>query len=225
MGRPSQLDIEFTPLESGDRLRFEKEARYAGYRFVAGVDEAGRGPLAGPVVASAVILDPDASIDGLDDSKVLTPLQRDSLFERIRKTAVAVGVGVVQADRIDRINILRATLEGMRLAVERLSVKADFALIDGNQRAPLDIGQKVIVGGDALCPSISAASIVAKVVRDRLMAYYHTKFPLYNFLSNKGYATLEHRNAIARHGVCPIHRRTFQCVKEFVNVSGSPTCF
>lgn len=203
-------------------MLFEKEALSAGYRYVAGVDEAGRGPLAGPVVAGAVILDLERVVDGLDDSKKLAPSLRESLFDRIRKTSIAIGVGVVQPGRIDQVNILRATLECMRIAVERLPVRADFALVDGNQRAPLDIGQKTIVSGDALCPSISAASIVAKVVRDRLMAYYHTKFPLYNFLSNKGYGTREHKSAIARHGVCPIHRKSFHGVKEFVTISNDP---
>lgn len=224
MGRPRQLDIEFIPEGARDPLFYENEALRAGYGFVAGVDEAGRGPLAGPVVASAVILNLDNMIEGLDDSKKLAPARREFLFDRIRKNSIAVGVGVVQSDFIDRVNILEAAMQCMRIAVERLSVKADFALIDGNRKPPLKIGQRTIVSGDALCPSISAASIVAKVVRDRLMAYYHAKFPQYDFLSHKGYATRGHRDAIVRHGVCPIHRKSFHGVKEFVNVSENSLC-
>ena len=186
---------------------------------MAGVDEAGRGPLAGPVVAAAVILDRENTPEGLDDSKRLSPDRRDRLFVEIREKALAVGVGIVGQEEIDRVNILNATLQAMALAVRRLSLSPDFLLVDGNIKAPVNVHQKTIVGGDRLSPSISAASIVAKVIRDRKMIYYHGKFPLYNFRSNKGYGTREHCEAIARYGCSPLHRKTFRRVREFVESS------
>ena len=202
--------------DSEDRLNFEKGAWSKGYRFVAGVDEVGRGPLAGPVVAAAVILDPCNLVTDADDSKILTERQRQRLFNKIRKTALGIGVGMLDHKEIDRLNIFNATLRAMRMAVNRLRPVPDLLLVDGNAAIPVDLPQKTIVDGDARSLCIAAASIVAKVIRDKAMTCYHKKFPHYNFISNKGYSTREHREAIALHGCCPIHRKTFRGVKEFV---------
>ena len=218
MTDPRQLHLPLKRQASSpqDPFHYEREAAERGFRAPAGVDEAGRGPLAGPVVAAAVILDRENVPEGLDDSKVLSPDRRDQLFTEIRKKALAVGVGIVGQDEIDRVNILNATLQAMKLAISRLSTSPDFLLVDGITRVPVNIHQITIVGGDRMSPSISAASIVAKVIRDRKMVYYHKKFPIYNFRSNKGYGTREHCEAIARYGCCPLHRKTFRRVREFV---------
>ncbi len=207
----------FPEMETADRLWHEKEAWGKGCLFVAGVDEAGRGPLAGPVVAAAVILDPERPVEGLDDSKRLSPKTRDRLFLLLRRNARSIGVGIVDHARIDEVNILNASLEAMKRAVSRLG-RCDFLLVDGTFPVPITVPQKTIIRGDSLSLSVSAASIVAKVVRDRKMAYYHCKYPDYNFLSNKGYGTSEHLDAIARHGICPIHRTTFSGVKEHASL-------
>jgi ribonuclease HII len=188
---------------------YESSARQRGYRSIAGVDEAGRGPLAGPVVAAAVILHPDCRHSDINDSKKLTPAKRDRLYETIRADALAVGVGVVEAHVIDRVNILQATLLAMRDAVAELSPPPDYVLIDGRNRINLALPQETIIGGDGKSLSIAAASIVAKVSRDRIMQIYHRQFPQYNFLKNKGYGTEEHRDAIRRCGRCKIHRISF----------------
>jgi ribonuclease HII len=182
--------------------------------LVAGVDEAGRGPLAGPVVVAAVILDPTRPIDGLDDSKRLDERCREALFPLIRQRALAWSVVEVPADEIDRINILQATLLGMRRAVETLSVLPGLALVDGNRLPALPCAARAIVGGDGLEPAISAASIVAKVTRDRLMCEWHLRYPRYGFDRHKGYATPEHLRMLARFGPCEIHRRSFAPVRE-----------
>lgn len=178
----------------------------------AGVDEAGRGPLAGPVVAAAVILQEGFDISGLDDSKKLTHAQRAALLDRITSSALAFAIGIVHHEEIDRINILRASLRAMEIAVSKLDRKPDFLLIDGNQRTSLLIPQETVVKGDSRCCSIAAASIVAKVRRDELMNEYHELYPQYNFRSHKGYPTREHLEAIRRYGPCPIHRRSFRGV-------------
>jgi ribonuclease HII len=196
--------------------RFETRVRRSGYAIIAGIDEAGRGPLAGPVVAAAVILPPDYRHPEINDSKQLTPKKRDRLYEVIRADALAVGLGVVEAPVIDRINILQATLKAMRDAVMELSIPPDYLLIDGKNRIPVQVPQEPIIGGDARSISIAAASIIAKVSRDRIMEIYHRQFPQYNFLKNKGYGTGEHRDAIARCGRCKIHRLSFT-VKSFLN--------
>ncbi|MBP7764684.1 MAG: ribonuclease HII [Deltaproteobacteria bacterium] len=188
---------------------FEKLANGEGYRRIAGVDEAGRGPLAGPVVAAAVIFPPDYANSAINDSKKLSARKRDELYKVIAQEAVAVGVGVADADVIDRINILRASLQAMREAVLELSSAPDFLLVDGLNTIPLDLPQKAIVKGDARSVSIAAASIVAKVSRDRIMEIYHRQFPQYNFLQNKGYGTAEHRRILEEIGMCKIHRRSF----------------
>jgi len=188
---------------------FEKIAYQEGYQLVAGIDEAGRGPLAGPVVAAAVILPPDYVNIEINDSKQLSAGKREELYEIINKEAVAIGMMVVDADTIDRVNILQATLQAMRDAVLELPTSPDFLLIDGNQRVPILTPQKPIVKGDSLSISIAAASIIAKVSRDRIMEMYHRQFPQYNFQQNKGYGTKEHLDAIKQFGICKIHRKSF----------------
>ena len=194
---------------------FEKIAYQEGYQVIAGVDEAGRGPLAGPVVAAAVILPPDYVNSEINDSKQLTALKRDELFEIIHREAVAIGTGIVDTDVIDNLNILQATLQAMREAVLELSTSPDFILIDGLHKIPLITPQKPVVKGDSLSISIAAASIIAKVSRDRIMEMYHRQFPQYNFRQNKGYGTKEHIDAIKKVGICPIHRVSF--TKNFIN--------
>jgi ribonuclease HII len=196
--------------------QFECSARQSGYRMIAGIDEAGRGPLAGPVVAAAVILPPDYRHPEINDSKQLTPGKRERLHEVIKADAIAVGLGVVEAFVIDRMNILQATLMAMREAVIDLSLPPDYLLVDGKNRIDVRTPQETIVRGDARSISVAAASIIAKVSRDRIMEIYHRQFPQYNFLKNKGYGTSEHREAILRCGPCKIHRLSFT-VKSSVN--------
>jgi ribonuclease HII len=185
---------------------------WANGKTPAGVDEAGRGPLAGPVVAAAVILPESFTIVGLDDSKKLTHLQRVKILDLIITYAVDLAVGIVDHEAIDSINILRASLRAMEIAVNNLGRKPDFLLIDGNQRTSLLIPQETVIRGDSRCCSIAAASIVAKVRRDEIMDEYHELYPEYNFRSHKGYPTKEHLEAIRKHGPCPIHRRSFRGV-------------
>lgn len=203
---------------SPDMGRYEAEARLKGYRTVAGLDEVGRGPLAGPVVSAAVVLPPDFSDATVTDSKKLSPAKRNRLYETIYSKAVAVGIGIVDAHEIDRINILQAALLSMRLAVKRVSPRPDYLLIDGIYRITSKIPQQPLKKGDASSYSIAAASIVAKVTRDRLMAVYDAVYPQFGFAKHKGYPTRSHREAIQRYGCCPIHRRSFAGVKEYVSV-------
>jgi len=198
---------------TSDLWVFEQAQRIKGYTKIAGVDEAGRGPLAGPVVSAAVILPPtfDAPVN---DSKQLTPRQRERLYELIYAEADAVGVGIVDAADIDQINILQASRLSMAMAVSKLDPSPDFLLIDGRHDIPAEQPQAAIVKGDARSISIAAASIVAKVSRDRIMCHYHDQFPQFGFDRHKGYPTKAHREAIALHGPCSIHRRTFRGVKE-----------
>ncbi len=195
-----------------DMRLYERDAHRKGFRLVCGIDEAGRGPLAGPVVAAAVILSKSVRFPGINDSKKLTPKQRDHFFEKIQARALAVGIGVVDNSEIDRINILRATFRAMAAAVSQLPVAPDFLLIDGPYKLPLPIGQKGIPRGDSLSISIAAASIIAKVHRDRLMCRFHEEFPQYGFDSHKGYGTARHYEALRTHGPCPLHRLTFKTV-------------
>jgi ribonuclease HII len=204
----------FGELSRSTMLEFEEMAARRGYRLVAGVDEAGRGPLAGPVVAAAVILHPAKPIAGVTDSKKLTEAKRESLFTPIMEQSLAVGVGVADHLLIDRINILQATLQAMRQAIESLTVPPDYLLIDGISTIPMSIPQKTIKKGDGASLSIAAASIIAKVTRDRLMVEFDRQFPGYGFAGHKGYGCAEHLAAIARLGPSPIHRRTFRGVKE-----------
>jgi ribonuclease HII len=188
---------------------FEKIARQDGYQLVAGVDEAGRGPLAGPVVAAAVIFPPDYVNAEINDSKKLSAAKREKLYEIIEKDSLAIGMRVVDADVIDNVNILQASLQAMRDAVLELSASPDFLLVDGLHRIPIITPQKPLVKGDSLSVSIAAASIIAKVTRDRIMEMYHRQFPQYNFQQNKGYGTKEHLDAIRQFGICKIHRKSF----------------
>ena len=189
----------------------EDELRAAG-RTVAGVDEAGRGCLAGPVAAGAVILDPGRPVRGLRDSKKLTEKRREELFEEIREKSAAWSVAMTGPGEIDRTNILRAALRAMEKAVEGLSVAPDLVLVDGNARISIAVEQKTVVGGDDRCASIAAASIVAKVTRDRLMKELETEYPGYGFSRHKGYPSKEHRESLRRLGPCPIHRKSFNGV-------------
>ncbi|MBE0558419.1 MAG: ribonuclease HII [Proteobacteria bacterium] len=191
-------------------VSFERDARGQGYQRVAGIDEAGRGPLAGPVIAAAVILPVDYEDPEINDSKELTPRQRERLHDVIQRDAVAVGIGVVEAQVIDAVNILRATLAAMKEAVLGLVPHPDYLLIDGLYGISLAIPQKTIVRGDGRSISVASASIVAKVSRDRIMEMYHRQFPQYNFVKNKGYGTREHREEIAKYGSCKIHRSSFR---------------
>ena len=181
-------------------------------KLPAGVDEAGRGPLAGPVVAAAVILPKECEIPGLNDSKKLSHQKREFLFEQIKTLAVSIGVGIVEPEEIDRLNILRAALLAMEIAVKNLNPKPDSLLIDGNTRTSLLVPQETIIKGDSICYSIAAASIIAKVTRDSIMDNYHDTYPQYNFRRHKGYPTKEHLEAIRIYGPCPIHRKTFRGV-------------
>ncbi len=187
----------------------EKQAISEGYNVICGVDEAGRGPLCGPVCAAAVILPVDCEIEGINDSKKLSEKKREQLFDIIKEKAVAYSIYMVDASVIDEINILQATFLAMRTAVENLSVKPDMALIDGNGKPGLAIAERTVVKGDAKSVSIAAASILAKVTRDRYMLEADKKYPEYFFAKHKGYGTKLHYEAIAEHGICPEHRRTF----------------
>jgi ribonuclease HII len=189
---------------------FERSAFQRGYKAIAGVDEAGRGPLAGPVVAAAVILPQGYRNPEINDSKQLSLKKRESLYQSIKQDAVAIGLGVVESPVIDEVNIFRASLIAMRDAVLDLSVTADYLLIDGRSRIPLDTPQEPIVKGDTLSISVASASIIAKVSRDLIMDIYHRQFPQYNFGKNKGYGTGEHRAAIRKYGLCKIHRKSFR---------------
>ena len=192
----------------------ELDALRKGARLVCGIDEAGRGPWAGPVVAAAVVLDPGDIPAGLDDSKKLTDAQREALMEPILRTA-RVGIGIAEAEQIDRDNILQATLWAMARALDAIG-GADLALIDGNRAPLLPCPAKTIVKGDSRSLSIAAASIVAKVTRDRIMAGHDATYPLYGFARHKGYGTAFHRQALLRHGPTPLHRRSFAPIKALL---------
>ncbi|HEY5523356.1 MAG TPA: ribonuclease HII [Desulfuromonadaceae bacterium] len=204
-----------------DTLQFEKTVYRNGFTYVAGIDEAGRGPLAGPVMAAAVILPVGLSINGVDDSKKLTPDKREKLFEIIMAQALSVGVGIMSPAEIDRINILQATRRAMLAAVQQLSPQPDYLLIDGISSIDSAVPQKTIKKGDSLSLSIAAASIIAKVTRDRLMIEMDLKYPGYGFAGHKGYGSAAHMDAIRRLGPSPIHRLTFGGVKEYVDCTFS----
>ena len=177
--------------------------------LVAGVDEAGRGPLAGPVVAAAVILDERSPIKGLADSKQLTAARRERLYDEIRAKALCCSVALASVEEIDQLNILQATMLAMRRAVQGLRLKPSKVLVDGNRLPPLDVLAEAIVSGDALVPAISAASILAKVTRDRLLCELHLLHPEYGFDRHKGYGTAQHMQALKKHGALAVHRRSF----------------
>lgn len=197
----------------------ERLAWQDGCRAVAGIDEAGRGALAGPVVAACVVLPLGRVPPGVNDSKLLTPAQREDLYEPILRTARGVGVGVVDACEIDAINILRATHKAMRLALNNLSrgLQTDLALIDGLPVRPFPIAQIALIGGDGRSANIAAASIIAKVTRDRLMRALETEYPGYGFASHKGYGTSAHLRALHEQGPCPLHRRSYRPVAEAIS--------
>jgi ribonuclease HII len=184
---------------------------------LAGVDEVGRGPLAGPVVSAAVILSHDAPlIRGLKDSKALTAAERERLFAQITARAVATAVSIVESEVIDSVNILRAALQSMRECVNALSVKPDLVLVDGNQKPGSGFPERTIIKGDSLSAAIMAASILAKVTRDRIMIEAHERFPVYGFNKHKGYACKAHLDALRTHGPCPLHRRSFDPVRSWL---------
>ncbi len=195
------MQVEWTP--------YERRIMELGAAHVCGVDEAGRGPLAGPVYAAAVILPPDVQIDGLNDSKKLTEKKREALFPVLCATAVSYSIAFAGEKEIDAYNILQATYLAMRRAVEGLDVPADYALIDGNRMPPLAVAGETIVKGDAVCQSIAAASVLAKVSRDRFMLEMDAKYPQYAFAKHKGYGTKDHYAALREYGPSPIHRLTF----------------
>lgn len=208
----------FPPSAASDMLCFERLARKQGYGIVAGIDEAGRGPLAGPVVAAAVVLPDGIVLPGVTDSKQLHARRREELLCLIQGTALAIGVGCADAAAIDEHNILRATLMAMADAVAQITPSPDFLLIDGITPLPLSIPQRTIKKGDSLSLSVAAASIIAKVTRDRLMEEYDRRYPGYGFAGHKGYGSAAHLAAIGRLGPCPIHRKTFRGVREHLQV-------
>ncbi len=193
-----------------DKLHYEKALWHAGVHHIAGVDEAGRGPLAGPVVAAAIILPPGELIAGVDDSKKLAPQVRAQLYPLLLARCVDYGVGIVNADEIDRVNIYQASLLAMKKALAELRHAPGHVLIDGRAQLDLDLPQTAIIKGDGLSCTIGAASILAKVVRDTIMKHYHRQFPRYGFHKHKGYATEDHLTALRQHGPCAIHRRSFR---------------
>lgn len=212
---PHQGEL-FSAAPLDDNLSFEKSAYTNGFFHVAGIDEAGRGPLAGPVMAAAVILPVGVTIIGVDDSKKLTPDKREKLFDIIMTQALSVGIGIMTPADIDRINILQATRRAMLAAVLNLSQPPDYLLIDGISTIDSMIPQKTIKKGDSLSLSIAAASIIAKVTRDRFMIEMDVKYPGYGFAGHKGYGSAAHMEAIKKLGPSPIHRLTFGGVKEHV---------
>jgi ribonuclease HII len=195
-------------------LRYERALWARGITYIAGVDEVGVGPLAGPLIAAAVILPQEVSLRGVDDSKKLTALARARLSDQLRACAIAVGVGVVQADEVDRLNTFWAAIEAMRRAVAALPVRAEHLLIDARRIPELDLPQDSLIKGDGRSYSIAAASIIAKVERDGIMAALDRDFPQYGFANHMGYGTREHLDALARYGPCPIHRRSFIPVSQ-----------
>lgn len=192
-----------------DWLEYENKALDQGFEIICGIDEAGRGPLAGPVYAAAVILPKGHIIEGVNDSKKLSEKKREQLFDKILDECVSYGIGIADEKEIDEINILQATFLAMRRAVDNLSVKPDIALIDGNKKPGLDIEQWDIVKGDSKSASISAASILAKVSRDRYMLEMAERYPQYQFEKHKGYGTKLHYEMLEKYGISPIHRKTF----------------
>ena len=192
-----------------DKLKYERELLSRGYKYICGVDEVGRGPLAGPVVSAAVIMPFDDRKEGVDDSKKLSAKKREELASLIEKKAVALNICLVEPEKIDEINILEATKLCMKNAVEGLKIKPDFVITDGNMKLDIDMEQASIVKGDALSYTIGSASIAAKVYRDKLMDGYAEIYPQYGFEKHKGYGTSAHIDAIKTNGLCPVHRRSF----------------
>lgn len=206
-----------TALANNQQFDLERSIFAQGHHLICGVDEAGRGPLAGPVVAAAVMMPEGLEIEELDDSKMLTCIQRERVFERIVTLGLAVSIGIMDNDQVDKLNILRASLLAMRKAIGKLPTVPSIVVIDGNQLIPkLRIPQFAVIDGDARCKSVAAASVVAKVTRDRIMDKYQTMYPQYTFAEHKGYPTPAHFLELKEHGPCPIHRRTFRPVAELL---------
>jgi len=209
----------FPSLPDGDTFAYERILRKQGFLHIAGVDEAGRGPLAGPVVAGCVIFSSACDTRPYRDSKKVTARQRDILFEKLHDSEAALGIGIADTAEIEQINILQASLLAMRRAVQDCArsagISADFLLVDGTFKVPLQLPQQTLIKGESKSASIAAASIIAKVTRDRLMEEYHRQYPEYNFKQHKGYPTKAHRAVIAELGPSPIHRKTFKGVREF----------
>ena len=202
-----------------DLWTIERQYAERGYTAICGVDEAGRGPLAGPVFAAAVILPFETQIEGLNDSKKLTDAKRRALFPVICEKAIAYGIGSASAQEIDAINILQATFLAMKRAVAQLKVKPGFLLVDGNRLTDFGISAESIVKGDSRSANIAAASILAKVTRDRLMMQYDAEYPQYGFAQHKGYGTAQHIAALRKYGPCPIHRRSFEPVRSMTGLA------
>ncbi len=217
---PNRIKI-YRPKETLAQLKdIECTLSKKGYNNIAGTDEAGRGPLAGPVVAAAVIIPKGVTISNLNDSKKLTKNQREKLFEEIAASGAICSVGVIDNETIDRINILRASLLAMQKAILSLEVKPDFILVDGTFTVPnVTTPQMAIIGGDAICDSISAASIIAKVTRDRIMDKYQELYPDYTFANHRGYPTKRHLDELKNYGPTDIHRKTFRPVEKLLNKS------
>ena len=199
-----------------DTFSLERSLRRKGYVQIAGLDEVGRGPLAGPVLAACVILPENCDYQRFVDSKILPEKERSRLYRELQQNGAIVSIGIVSETEIDRLNILQASLLAMKKAVLSLAAKPDFLLVDGKFPIPMSLPQQALVKGESKSASIAAASIAAKVERDRLMEEYHRRYPAYNFQQNKGYPTAEHRKAIQTHGPCAIHRQSFKCVREFI---------
>jgi ribonuclease HII len=197
-----------------EMLVYEKKLWREGWELVAGVDEVGRGPLAGPVVAACIILPKNSLLNGVDDSKKLTKIKREKLFDQIMDEAIGVGIGIVREKAIDQLNILNASLKAMSKAVKKMRTSPQMVLVDGNQKIPnLPFPQMPIVKGDSKSISIASASIVAKVTRDKMMLNYHKKYPQFCFAENKGYCTKSHLEALKAFGPCEIHRRSFKIIQ------------
>ena len=201
--------------------KYEENLYNEGYKFICGIDEAGRGPLAGPVVVGAAVMPRDSKLEWVNDSKKVTEKRREILYDRITEEALAWGVGIISEKEIDELNILNATKKGLHLAlgevIEKLTQKPDIVIVDALREIDtFEIPYQSIIKGDATCYSISCASILAKVTRDRIMREWNEVYPMYDFEKNKGYGTAEHIKALKQYGPCPIHRRTF--IKHFVNV-------
>ncbi len=190
-------------------IPIQSQLKSLGFNFVAGIDEAGRGPLAGPVVSAAVILKKDANIKGLNDSKLLSPKKREELFEIILKNCIDYAIGIVSHTQIDKVNILNATIAANDLCIRGLKQKPDLVLIDGRDKQIVAVPFQTIIKGDQKVPAIAAASILAKVTRDAIMKYYSKKYPEYGFAKHKGYGTRQHRSNISKFGFCDIHRRSY----------------
>jgi len=218
MGESEKID-NLLKGKTENLLKFEKLLYAAGYRFVAGVDEAGRGPLAGPVVAAACILPPKFDLPGLKDSKKLTEKKREFLSQMIQQQALAYSFGMASVAEIDLLNILQATKLAMKRAIEKLPLTPDYILVDGRDNLDIQLPHKPIIDGDSLSASIAAASILAKVARDKIMCDLHQLYPQYSFDLHKGYCTKLHLTEIEKYGPCPVHRKSFAPIKDMIRAN------